>query len=150
MFANIGDVPMETLSPADKFIKPLSDFVPSARYNEARSQSNDIENGLALSGTTYTDNAEIRTDSTYLLRIVAYKNGNNLQRRLAKAAISGNDDPVRGFETLLTDNRVDLIVVFRIVRRDPHNNLTLLWREISRKKPPVITFPENHGMADIN
>ena len=125
LFANIGDVPMESLPPADKFVKPLSDFVPSADYDEARSQGDDIENGLALSGTTYTDNAEIRTDSTYLLRIVAYKNGNNLQRRLANAAISVND-PLRGFETLLTDNRLDLIIAFRIIRRDEHNNLTLL------------------------
>ena len=149
LVANIGDVSIESLAPGDKFIKPLSDFVPGTDYDQARSQSDDIENGLALSGTTFTDNAEIRTDSTYLLRIVAYKNGNNLQRRLAKAAIA-LDDPIRNFEILLTDNRLDLIIAFRVIRRDDHNNLTILWREISRKKPPVITFPEDHGLADIN
>ena len=149
LLANIGDVPMESLAPGDKFVKPLSDFVPSVDFDEARSQVDDIQNGLPLSGTTYSDNAEIRTDSTYLLRIVAYKNGNNLQRRLARAPMTV-DDPVRGFEKLLTDNRLDMIITFRIIRRDEHDNLTVLWREISRKKPPVITFPEDHGMADIN
>ena len=149
LIANIGDVPMASLVPGDQFVKPLSDFIPSTDYSEARSQSDDIENGLALGGRSYTDNAEIRIDTTYLLRIIAYKNGNNLQRRLSKAAMTV-DDPVRGFETLLTDNRVDMVVAFRVIRRDEHDNLTVLWREVSRKKAPVITFPDEHGMADIN
>ena len=149
LIANIGDVSMGSLAPGDKYVKALMDFVPSTNYDEARAQVDDIENGLMLDGTDYTDNAEIRINSTYLLRIVAYKNGNNLQRRLAKAPMTV-DDPIRGFETLSTDNRLDMIVAFRVIRRDEHNNLTILWREISRRKPPVITFPEEHGMADIN
>ena len=149
LIANIGDVQMGSLTPGDKYVNALMNFVPSTDYDEARAQVDDIENGLLLEGTNYTDNAEIRRDSTYLLRIIAYRNGNNLQRRLAKAAMT-LDDPVRGFETLLTDNRLDLVVAFRVIRRDEHDNLTIIWREISRKKPPVITFPEDHGMADIN
>lgn len=149
LISNIGDVAIESLVPGDKFLKPLSEFVPSSDFDGARSQSADLEEGLILGGQRYADRAEVSLDSTYLLRIVTYKNGNNLQRRLARSTAS-LDDPVLSFEKLLTDNRLDLIVAFRIVRKDEYGNLTLIWRELGRKKPPTITFTDEQTMADFN
>lgn len=149
LIANIGDVSIEGLLPDDKYLKPLAAVVPSTDFDEARSLSADIEEGLSLDGVKYRDRSEIILNSTYLLRTIAYKNGNNLQRRLDKATLPA-DDPVRGFEKLQTDHRLDLIVAFRIIRKDEHGNLTIIWREICRKKAPVITFPEAQAMADFN
>ena len=104
---------------------------------------------LVLDGTKYSNQADIVLDSTYLLRIIAYKNDNNLQRRLSKLPASPND-PVHVFEKLQNDNRLDLTIAFRIIRKDEHGNLTIIWRELDRKKPPVITFAENVEMADFN
>lgn len=149
MIANIGDAPIASLGPGDKYVKALSAFVPSMDFDGARSQSADIEADLLLDGTKYSNQAEIVLDTTYLLRIVAYKNGNNLQRRLSRPSLSPND-PVLNFEKLQSDNRLDLTVAFRIIRKDEQGNLTIIWREIDRKKPPVITFGENVEMADFN
>lgn len=149
LLANVGSVPLEELVDGDKYVRPLSEFVPSTDFDGARSQSGDIEEGLLLGGTKYANQAEILLESTYLLRIIAYKNGNNLQRRLARST-AAIDDPVHGFEKLLTDHRLDLIVAFRVIRKDEHGNLTLIWRELARRKPPVITFPEDQRMADFN
>ena len=149
LIGNVGEVAIEHLAFGDKYLKPLIAVVPSADFDEARSFSSDIEEGIVLDGVKFTDRAEIALNSTYLLRTIAYKNGNNLQRRLDRATIA-TDDPVRGFEKLLTDHRLDLIVAFRIIRKDEHGNLTIIWREILRKKPPVITFPDDQAMADFN
>ncbi|NOT49126.1 MAG: hypothetical protein HOP17_15455 [Acidobacteria bacterium] len=149
LIANIGDVPVESLLTGDKYLKPLAGIAPSVDFEEARSLSSDIEDGLLLESIKYSDRAEILLNTTYLLRTIAYRNGNNLQRRLDRASPAA-DDPVRGFEKLQTDHRMDLIVAFRIIRKDEYGNLTIVWREISRKKAPVITFPEDQGMADFN
>ena len=149
MLGNVGDVPIESLSPTERHLKPLLEFVPGADFDTARSQTSDIEEGLLLGGTKYTDRSEIVLGQTYLLRIVAYKNSNNLQRRLTRASIT-KDDPIYGFERLQTDHRMDLTLAFRIIRKDENGVLTLIWRELARKKPPVITFGENEGMSDFN
>lgn len=149
LVADIGDVPIESLVYGDKFIKPVADVPASVDYDAARALSSDIEDGIVLDGRRFSDRVVANLDTTYLLRTIAYKNGNNLQRRLDRAGLAA-DDPIRGFEKLQTDHRLDLIVAFRIIRKDEHGNLTLIWREISRKKPPVITFADDQGMADFN
>ncbi len=149
LIANIGDVGIESLLTDDKYLRPLAAFVPSTDFEGARSQSADIEGELVLEGIKYSDRVSISLDTTYLLRTIAYKNGNNLQRRLDRAT-KGVNDPVWGFEKLQTDHRLDLTVAFRIIRKDEYGNLTIIWKEMSRKKPPVITFPEDQGMADFN
>jgi hypothetical protein len=149
LLGNVGDISLDSLLPGSKHLKPLADFVPETTYDRARSQSSDIENEMSLDGIKYSHSTDLALDSTYLLRIIAYKNGNNLQRRLTRERLSPND-PVWSFARLQTDHRLDLIVAFRIIRKDTDGNLTLIWKEIRRKKPPVITFAENEGMADFN
>ncbi|MEO7673117.1 MAG: hypothetical protein ABIU09_03445 [Pyrinomonadaceae bacterium] len=149
LLASIGDISIDSLAPISRQLKPLADFVPETTYEGARAQSSDIENEMNLDGVKYSDHADLVVDSTYLLRIIAYKNGNNLQRRLSREGLSPND-PVWNFEKLQTDHRLDLIVAFRVIRKDSSGNITIIWKEISRKKPPVITFAENEGMADFN
>ncbi len=149
LLGNIGDIAIDSLVPGSKQLKPLADFVPETTYDGARSQSSDIEGELSLEGIKYSNSASLVLDSTYLLRIIAYKNGNNLHRRLSREGLSPND-PVWSFSKLQSDNRLDLIVAFRIIRKDADGNLTVIWKELSRKKPPVITFAETEGMADFN
>jgi len=149
LLSNIGDVAIESLLIDDKYLKPLGAFTPSTDFDGAREQSADIEGELILDSVKYSDRAVVSVNTTYLLRTIAYKNGNNLQRRLEKVT-TAVDDPLRGFEKIQSDNRLDLIIAFRIISKDEHGNLTIIWKEMSRKKPPVITFPEDQGMADFN
>ncbi len=149
LLSNIGDLPIDSLVPGSTQLSALSEFVPETTYDGARSQSSDIENEIVLGGVKFSNNADLVLDSTYLLRIIAYKSGNNLQRRLAREGLSPND-PVWNFAKLQTDHRLDLTVAFRIIRKDADGNVTVIWKELSRKKPPVITFAENEGMADFN
>lgn len=149
LLGNIGDIPIDSLAPGSSLLKPLADFVPETTYDGARAQSSDIENEINLGGVKYSDRTDLVLNSTFLLRIIAYKNGNHLQRRLSREGLSPND-PVWSFSKLLNDNRLDLTVAFRIIRKDADGNLTLIWKEINRKKPPVITFAETDGMADFN
>lgn len=149
LLSNVGDVPIETLAISDKFLKPLLDFVPGLDFDTARAQSSDIESEMLLGGNAYSNQAPIVLNTTYLLRIIAYKNGNNLQRRVDRSTFA-KDDPIHNFEKLLMDHRLDLTVAFRVIRKDQYGNLTIIWKEMSRKKPPVITFGEGQGMADFN
>ncbi|MEP6903577.1 MAG: hypothetical protein ABJA66_17775 [Actinomycetota bacterium] len=40
------------------------------------------------------------------------------------------------------DNRIDLTLAFRVIRKEPDGGITLLWKEIERQKSPPIKFPK--------
>ena len=68
-------------------------------------------------GHSYSMAAPVRADTTYVLRSITYKVGNNL-------------DEAR--------KPVDVLVVFRVVHKSVEGDVTLLWKELQRKKSPKL------------
>ena len=82
------------------------------------------------------------------MRIVAYRNGNNLIKRLSPDGINRNS-PVFKFLQVQQDNRVDLLIAFRVIRQDLNGNLTILWKELNRKRSPEINFKGGEELSDF-
>jgi len=126
----------------------LHDFVSAADFADALKQHADVVKGINSNGITYSNKITPKLDKTYAARIIAYRNGNNLLRRLPLEGLS-LDNKVIAFQKVQTDNRLDLLVVFRIIRREADGNITLLWKEIERRKSPVITFRKDQELSDF-
>jgi len=126
----------------------LRDFASAADFADALKVHASVVKGISSNGITYSNKITPKLDKTYAVRIIAYRNGNNLKRRLPLEGLSP-DSNVIGFVKVQTDNRLDLLVVFRIIRREADGNITLLWKEVERRKSPVITFAKNQELADF-
>ena len=100
----------------------LTKFNPEPENRDAMKQYNDLANGIRLGKYEYRKVAVAAENTTYAIRVVAYK-----------ASIYRN---YRGwaYNILDGDKRVDIIVAFRVIRKDPDGSLTLLWKELDRKK----------------
>lgn len=126
IMVNLGDIPVEKVG----FETPGVGFI------RAYSPSDDIEtlqrdfvrffNGVKNGEFDYRVALPAEVDSTYVLRVVALRGSIYRQARGFR------------YDVLADDRRVDVLIVFRVVHRDDDGTLTLIFREIERKKSPRI------------
>lgn len=126
----LGDVALETVSLSSDGMKFLIEFVPATQGEEALKQTRQIIKGINSDEHFYRKALFARENITYALRLVAYR-GSFVQT-------------FRGlpFDLLAGDERDDLTVAFRVVRKDKAGNLTILWKELARRDAPKIKFPK--------
>lgn len=144
----LGDLPILNLSRAVEKLDLLNDFAPAKDLAGVGRQRAEILKSAGPGGRPYSKTVLAKLNSTYAMRIVAYRNDNNLIRRLPLEGMSA-DNAVISFQKVQADNRFDLVVVFRVIRRDADGNITILWKELSRKKSPVITFGRDEPLSDF-
>lgn len=126
ILVRLGDVPLENLSVDSVGMKYLTDFVPEVMSSQATKQYIEIVKGIRADKYEYRKVIPALEQNTYALRIIAYHG--NVYRSF------------RGwfFNLLDGDKRIDLIVGFRIVRKEKDGNITILWKELTRKKSPKL------------
>lgn len=143
ILVNIGDFPLEQVTKQTKGLKFLNDFEPVTDFEKAREIDMRLNSGIENDGFFYSRNTKADENSTYILRVIAYR-GSYFR------AVQGFV-----FDELDFDERRDLTVAFRIVRRD-ENSVTILWKILENQKSPAIKKPdqkllkqeENNFMAD--
>ncbi len=125
ILVNIGDVALEQVSLQTGGLKFLTDFETVSDYEKAKETDMRIVNGIEDGGFFYTRNTAAAENKTYLLRSIAYRG--NYYRAL------------QGFvyDELDFDERRDVTVAFRVIRRDAES-ATILWKILSNQKSPVI------------
>ncbi|HKP69321.1 MAG TPA: hypothetical protein VJV05_08555 [Pyrinomonadaceae bacterium] len=148
VIARIGNLPLVNLASSANELSFLNTFEPAPDIPSARLQYASILKGIESDGVKYSKGVLPQMGMTYAMRIVAYRNGNNLERRMAKEGV-GPDHPVMMFKKLEEDNRADLLVAFRIVRKEEDGNITIVWKELSRRKAPTLRFAQDEEMSDL-
>ena len=147
--ARIGDVSLVDLAATAPQLRFLSSFEPANDIPAAKQQYASLLKGIESDGVRYSKYVMPEIGTTFAMRIVAYRNGNNLVRRMTMPGV-GPDHPVMMFKKLEEeDNRFDVLVAFRIVRRAEDGNLTIIWKELNRKKSPVLRFGQDEEMTDL-
>lgn len=128
ILVNLGDVRLDSVTTATKGLKFLNEYAPPTASREAQKQSLQIENGVVSDGFVYRKTARVAENSTYALRVVAYK-GSILKT-------------FRGFhfDLLAGDKRIDQTLAFRVVRKEADGGVTIVWRELARREAPRIKF----------
>lgn len=130
IFVKIGDVPLEKVNLQTKGLKFLVDFEPETNNDKKREFDKRISEGFLIDGFQYRRGLSAVENTTYALRSIAY---NGLYARAAQG-ISYNE--------LNLDKRRDIIVAFRVVRKDSDGSVTILWKKLLQKDPPKRNFPK--------
>lgn len=152
IMTGLGNISLNDVTLTTGGMKFLNDFSPSSELNGIKKQYAEISKGVILENYAYSNRLLAVPDMTYALRIVAYRNGNNVIKRINRDLLIGNGSPDSQnylFLGLKDDVRIDLTVGFRIIRKDPDGSITLIWKELSRKEAPEIVFPDDVELMDF-
>jgi hypothetical protein len=122
--ANIGKQEIAILNSNSHGIKELSELSPERDLNRFSRVVERLKAGVIVNNIFFSDNAEIELDSTYIMRSIAF----DIEKIVSVDGLTYNE-----FEL---DKRQDIIVAFQVVRRDADGSITIVWKEISRKKSP--------------
>ncbi|MGI8494998.1 MAG: hypothetical protein ACR2L1_06770 [Pyrinomonadaceae bacterium] len=139
----LGDIPIENVSLTSDGMKFLVDFKPEKKIQTVRNQYIQISNGIKTDGFLYSNTIKAKANTTYALRVTAYRKSLITRNRFFL-----NVDDKR-FATLSYDKRKDVILVFRIIRKDDDGRLTILWKELSRRNSPNLVYPEKEIFSDF-
>lgn len=126
IMVNIGDIDLDEVSAQTAGIKYLLDFKPVTNTEELQKVEENLSKGVKSEGFTYSYGLYVKDKATFALRSIAY-------RGKFMRAVSGVS-----YDEMDFDKRKDVVVVFRVVEKDANGDLTILWKEISRKDSPVI------------
>lgn len=126
IMVNIGDVPLNKISPEHKALKTLMEFQPVSDFKQAAKLASLLEKGIRDSDFVYANKLPARENSTYLLRSIAYR-GESL-RSIEEIV----------YDEFEFDKRKDVIIAFRVIRFNPNESVTILWKELNRKDSPKI------------
>lgn len=126
IFVNIGDVPLEDVSLKTEGIDFLSNISPAENFAEAKDLIDKLEKGIEDGELVYKNNLPVEENTTYILRSIAYR-GDSIR------TLEGIS-----YDELEFDKRKDVIVAFRIVRAEPNESVTILWKELASNKSPKI------------
>jgi hypothetical protein len=153
IMTGLGNIPLDQVSSETRGMKFLTEFKPEADLALVKKQYLQVLKGVEVGEHVYANRLSAVPDMTYALRIIAYKNGNNVNKRLNRYQLLGIEPPPESqdlmFLALKQDTRVDLTVSFRVIRKDADGSITLIWKELSRKEPPEIVFPDEVALADF-
>jgi hypothetical protein len=144
ILSDLGDVPIESVTRDTVALGNIGAFKPAKDVKEAREASEGFRNGVLINGATYSESHPAKVNTTYILRIIAYKNSNQLlsgPRRRERLAPK--------FFLVQSEPRGDLLVTFRIIRADRDGALTMIWKLLSRKGSPEINFGKKQPLEDI-
>lgn len=126
IIVNIGNLPLEIFSDQNKELDYIKRINPGLTYESVKNFHTTLAAGISNGKFLYRDSVPIQVNSTYLLRSIAYRGTCNKS--------------VEGFiyNELEYDKRKDILVVFRVVRRQSDGSITILWKQLSSKESPKI------------
>lgn len=125
MLVKLGDVPLESVSLTSSGMDFLTDFVPETNTKDATRQYIKLVRGIKVGKYEYIKAFPAAENRTYAMRLIAYKaNVESVYRGYIYNPLSG-------------DERSDMIIAFRIIRKDKEG-ISLIWKELQRGKAPKL------------
>ena len=146
----LGDVPVEKVTLTSDGMKFLADLKPETDYQETEKQFNSFAKGVEDGGFTYSSKTKIEEPMTYGLRVVAYRMPIKVQLFLGDDPAFNNQNLKFSYPINEFDKRDDIIVAFRIIRKEKDGNVTIVWKELSRTDAPKLVFPKDIKKVIVN
>jgi hypothetical protein len=113
IISEIGDVSLEDVTLKSGALDFLKEYEPKTKVSKVKEETMAFETGVSENGFTYALAAPLKLNSVYVLRSVAYR-------------LKEDDED-------LLDNRLDIIVAFKVVAEEKDGSLILLWKELKSK-----------------
>ncbi|HSK73039.1 MAG TPA: hypothetical protein VK892_15170 [Pyrinomonadaceae bacterium] len=130
ILVELGDISLKDVSLESDGLDFLRNYVPETLSKDAYKQFLQITKGIGINNFFYRKALPANENSTYALRVIAYK-----------ASIFQTFRRFR-YNILEGDKRIDLTLAFRVIRKDADGSVTLLWKELERREAPRINFPK--------
>jgi len=144
IFSVIGDEPIEKLDLSHAALKYINAFQPDSDARVAAEHAQQLKKGVEFEGRHYADSIVPKKNVTYAVRLIAYR----LQNAVKPLSASSTMTEMM-FLSLAVDKRLDITVAFRILGRDEHGGLTIVWKELSRQDAPKIKFSKSQPLRDF-
>ena len=125
LLVSLGDVDLNNVTIDVPAVRFLSNFTPATEVKEIENQTKLISHGISIDGFTYRYTQPVFENTTYVLRSIAYRRNSH----------SPTFDKFPPF-----DKRIDIIVAFRVVRKDNDGSVVLLWKSLMERKAPKLKF----------
>jgi hypothetical protein len=133
ILVNLGPAEIGAVDQSHEALRYLVDFQPEQEGRAAQKQFLQIMRGVRVGGFDYKKALPATENSTYALRVVAYRG--SIYRRMGGYK----------FDLLDGDKRIDVMLAFRVLSKDADGGITLLWREISRRSAPRLAKPQQQS-----
>jgi hypothetical protein len=128
ILVNIGDISFEKIEEKLPELKYLTTFQPPSLVDSIVQHNKNLQAGISQDGFLYKNAVSADENATYILRSIAYDTTSYRSLYGIK------------YDEMKFDSRKDITVGFRIIRREQDGTVTLLWKELDRKKSPKITM----------
>lgn len=123
---NLGDVALETLNLQSPGIKAMGEFQPTGDVEAIKFQYNLAKNGFVVGDFVYKSAVPIEVNKTYALRSIAFQ---------GKAYRTFGNSKIDIFDG---DERKDIIIVFRVIRKHADGSFSIIWKELWRDNSPTV------------
>ncbi len=111
LIRELGEVvSLEELSLKSKEFEFLLKYKPKSYFQEVKLEKERLDKGLI---DRFSSSAELKLNSTYILRSIAY------QLQFVK----------------VLDNRADIIVAFKVIAQEDDGSIILLWKQLKSNTP---------------
>ncbi len=144
LLASLGDIPLESINLSNEKLEFLVNFKAPLIPKEADSKYAEISKGILVDGVYHAKDIEITLNTSYVLRLISYRikeikevKRKKEDQRLSK--ISDREFALR-FIRDREETRRDKIIAFRVIRIDYNKGVSILWKELSDKKAPVLNM----------
>ena len=126
IFVSLGDRPLGQISLKTDAVGFLRSMKPSETVEEAYDFAQELSEGTTRDGFVYGRGVLAKENTSFALRSIAFR-GKWLN---AAGGVTYNE--------LEFDKRRDVIVAFRIVRKDSDGSLIILWKRLQNIRSPKI------------
>ncbi len=130
ILVDIGVANIESVRDDHPALKFLYNFAPASTKDDAAKEFAKFEIGIDSAGYVYRNSLPVKANSTFAVRVIAYKGK-------VRQVIDVFGDR-RKIDILNGDLRKDVIVLFRVIAKEPDGSVTVIWKEIRRKDSPKL------------
>lgn len=145
LLVSLGDVPIEHVTAASPGMRYLSEMEPGNSVAAVREALVKLKLGVDHDGFHYSNAVNPAKNWTYGLRVSAFKIANALP-----PVAAGLSMMELKFLSLSLDKRDDILVVFRVIRKDDNGGLTIVWKELARKDAAKLKFRKDEPLDDLD
>lgn len=130
ILVNIGDVDLDKVNLKTKELETLVTFEAIKDYKQAEAFSGILDKGVQAGNLVFANSLKVEENKTYGLRSIAYRTP--VYRQIQDTVYDEFD----------FDERDDVIIVFRVVRLNAGESVTILWKELKRERSDKMVLPK--------
>ena len=138
ILVNIGDVPLKDVNLKTKELETLVTFKPITKFKQAGQMSTLLKNGVKSGNLIFSSIVKVEENKTYALRSIAYKT--QVPKRVEDITYDEFD----------FDERDDVIIAFRVVRLNEGKDVTIVWKQLKKKRSPKMRMPKELQELNLN